>query len=659
MSDFFFFTDIDLLSAQTSGNEFGPVAANTSTQYQVTSLHSSTSVPKAYAVCDGILLVQDAGTNLVNLILKPIKQPPFAFPKVKFFIYRGVQKSSIINGLEIAPSTTNDLTASLWASQAAKNNSAGTNDNPPKEAVGIDITSNGSIDDVFYRDNISFQLPIVKAGWSIGNFDPAGFGFEIMVEAIGFDPELTLVRTSNNIINVTALPGSPTQAQEFEYWHDKEAILNYIDPSAFFGSFYNFKLKVKSSDGSTSNKSKNEIYDDVLVKHINKNVVYLDIRNEYNHSINYFKNYGTYTNTDINIAYDNTSTAVVKNYYTDTWPVLRIQNVDFPSNTTNKNIIRISLPDGSGENPLPTLFISSGYLLDTYPREPKEKNKLIDLTVTSGFTNEIKLVVPNRDGMPGTSAISTYIKLKYNKRFDPNAASPPVSSGTVIRASHYMDNLFQPLAMKIPFAGNDKIKSIVYSDEFLVDSISINNNQLAMNLGMANDIHNVSLFAYPFITKRTVGNSDLKNIPLSFSGIKDNNSDDFIDYFASKNNSIAKELEFVVGGNNIEYLDLEIDSTLPVPNLENLDLENFYQLNIDKIDTPVSEWQNIQNLIQSNFITKYPVFIGLVNATITIDDNGYDVLSQDIALRGFEIISNNIQFKEVNTNIKTYSNAAE
>src|SRR5262249_29426112 len=160
---------------------FGPVSGASDTQFQVTSVHrpAASTTPNAYAVCDGLVLVQDAGNDLVNLVLKPTQQPPFAFPKIKFFIYRGIQKSSLVNGVEVAPAANNDLTKSIWQSQQARNASAGTSDNPPTGALGLDISGIGSIDEVFFREDVSYQLPLVRSGWSLGQFSSAGFGFEI------------------------------------------------------------------------------------------------------------------------------------------------------------------------------------------------------------------------------------------------------------------------------------------------------------------------------------------------------------------------------------------------------------------------------------------------------------------------------------------------
>jgi hypothetical protein len=60
-ADFYFFTDTNLLTVQSAAQAFGPVipasVANTD-EYRVTSLHTATSNPTAYAACDAIVCVQ-------------------------------------------------------------------------------------------------------------------------------------------------------------------------------------------------------------------------------------------------------------------------------------------------------------------------------------------------------------------------------------------------------------------------------------------------------------------------------------------------------------------------------------------------------------------------------------------------------------------------
>ena len=64
----------------------------------------------------------------------------------------------------------------------------------------------------FLMERIDARIAVSRmAAESAGRW--LGPGFEIMVEAIGFDPQLPIVRTAANVITVAALPTSPTQAQ--------------------------------------------------------------------------------------------------------------------------------------------------------------------------------------------------------------------------------------------------------------------------------------------------------------------------------------------------------------------------------------------------------------------------------------------------------------
>ena len=105
-----FFTDIDLLQGQTGAQSFGAkVASNGNDIFQVTSQHSASASPKAYAVCKGKILVQpdEAEPLLVNIILKPEHQPANC-PPILYYIYRGILKSSLVDGDIIIPDTDNE-----------------------------------------------------------------------------------------------------------------------------------------------------------------------------------------------------------------------------------------------------------------------------------------------------------------------------------------------------------------------------------------------------------------------------------------------------------------------------------------------------------------------------------------------------------------------
>lgn len=649
MGSFHFFTDLDLLDSQSSTDAFGPLAAaGGKDRYQLTSLHSATSDPKAYAVCDGVVFIQEDSTNtdLVNLILKPMSQPPFAFPKVKFFIYHGIKKDSLIDDTNIASRTYNDLTESIWASQDARNASADTTDDPPSQALGTDIIDPTfpdptPIEDIFYRTDVSYQFPVVRSGWSIGAFDSARFGFEIMMEAIGFDPPLSTVRNDKNILEVDTLSGSPTQPEEFEHWHDKEAILNYIDPAAFFGMFYHTKLKVKNSDDSTYKQKGNELYDELLIKFENKNITWLDIRNEYNFSFNYFKNYGT----DIKVAFDNSSPLAIQNYYTSGWPILAIVNSSFPTDNTSSvvNITRISMPDGSGDNPLPLMYVSAGFLDSDYPREPKDKNKMIDLTVMSGDTDELRLGFPNRDDLSATTAITSYTKLKYFKRFDLETATPPESSGTVIRGGNFIDHLFAPYSMKIPFGGQANIKYFVYDEESYIDAKSNLNTDFIVSLGKSDNNLNFSFFTFSQITRK---DESIVKIPFTISSGVDYSNKNILSVVAGKvKNKYVRRSRLVLPEGEIGFIEL-VSREGDIPTLKNSSTEEFFSIGFMK--------SSLASINISDFERKYRIYLGFKNETRSTDTLGQKYVQFDIALRGFELNGGVLQFKELVTDFKIF-----
>lgn len=656
MADFFFFTDIDLLNEQQQPQAFGPAGTSGGMDvFNVTSKHTATADPNAYAVCKGIVCIQsDTGNaDLVNLILKPVNQPGFDFPRIKYIIYRGLLKDQLITGSEIAAKTNNDLTRSLWNSQEARNRSTAESENPPQQALGIDLSASlantASIDDLFYRENADFQLPVVSAGWSLGKFTKAGFSLEIMVERVGFDPQLGKVRSNNNLVTVATLPGSPTQPQQFEHWHDKEEILNYIDPCAFFGMFYHSKIMVKQSSGHSEKLKGNELYDDLLIKFYNKNVSYLDIRNEYNHSFNYFRNYGN----SINIAFDASSAPSSLNYYASGWPILMFNNSLFAaSNTSNKNIFKVQMPDGSGDNTLPLIFLSTGYLSARYPKQSKGKDKFLPLEVASGFTNEVAFALPNRNGLASVCLISGYTRLKYNKRFD--ADHNPPSSGTVIRAQDHLDNIFAPAALKIPFAGSDPVKWYVYDEEQYIDAISNLGFDSCAKIGVAKDRFSYTLFGLPFL--KNTDNKSIRKETLSLSGETIDSEEGFLTTIVRRFEGTLTKDKLLLAPTATypetqeQYLDIKEDRLLG-SNFKGPDLDDLVAITFSAAD-----YTAILTLCNSSFLAKYRVYLGVSNKEQGTDNGGAEYTRAILVVRGFENNGGAIQVKEVSTGIKIYAN---
>lgn len=322
LNRYFFYTDpTNLPSTQLTEQAFGPVLQGDSKhesgfdKYRITNLHTATNAP-AIAVCDGIICVQKDDNSTYSIILKPNYQPPFDFPYIKYFIYKGILPSSLVNGTALAdqsnlpdsqqiPFIKDIREDKIWdepdydISKSAKVLGLEYEKNKDFDVNGTPTTifnDDDPIDNCFYYPNTEFTLPLVRAGDKIGEF--AGtFGFEIVLERLGYEPKLELARVFENYIRVESIDNPLNEvghssgkvwavddADYFLHWHKKEVCLNYVDACAFYGSFAGGKVFYRNNGSKKkANKSK-EIYDEIVSKFYNKNVVYLDIRNEFNYS---------------------------------------------------------------------------------------------------------------------------------------------------------------------------------------------------------------------------------------------------------------------------------------------------------------------------------------------------------------------------------------
>ena len=258
-----------------------PYGALSATQYRVTSLFNgclTANEPIAYAVTKGLVFIVDqtGNSDRVNLLLQP-ENLPYGAP-VKYFIYRGLLKSDFLD----------------------KNNSyktikkAGTDDSNlitsirrGKDGINaLNLYSNkvdsDFIDFIFLKDE--YQFAYVNQGDSLGRFDTLAstldYGFEIMLDEYFFSPTFKLARCSTNIIEVS------TDPEEADV--SRLQILNYIDPAAYYGLFSHNAYSVGTNNTSTPlTVSKADMYK-LVNKFITKNTVYIDIRDVYDHPMDWY-----------------------------------------------------------------------------------------------------------------------------------------------------------------------------------------------------------------------------------------------------------------------------------------------------------------------------------------------------------------------------------
>ncbi|HEX5733179.1 MAG TPA: hypothetical protein VF131_10115 [Blastocatellia bacterium] len=549
MAEFCFFTDADksgLLDSQASSTAFGAVS---DTEFRVTSLHTAASNPRVFAICDGKLAVQQGSqSNVISLILQPKDQPGVGnrinFVSIKYIIYKGVLRDSLISGSSVADRSKNQLTRRAHETQDIMNRAielaSGAPANsltftPSSALLGYNIsgTDSESLDKLFYKpDNSLFEPLSVAAGDHIGDFDKNKFGIEIVLDDVRANANFILTKHVETKLQAP-VPTASNPSQLFKRRHQKEAAISFMDPCAFFGSFFQYggvfdrpvKLRYRLStdiidveketkDSDLHKANGTEIYDDILVHFFNKNAVYIDMRNELNTSINFYQHYDNNIKLKIPEADDE---IISKDYYGNNgWPLLVLRPQDYDLHGQNNNStkdtikIEIALPNPSRENASPLVYISQGY------KNKIKRNKVlrgekryVRLTTSDHYTESFSVVVPNIASESVITPVSQYIRIKYLKSVLEGA-----SSGIVPRASNYLDLLFQPVRMKIQFAVTANSKSRIYQEDVFLSLSAESGCESAGAVGIAQDTKNFTLFAYAGHKLRTTGTTRLQTITL-------------------------------------------------------------------------------------------------------------------------------------------------
>jgi hypothetical protein len=686
---FHFFTDVNpqassgpaYLNVQTAAGAFGPVTSNTANhdEYRVTSLHKATGFDStAYAVCDGMICVQEClpvGSGLVNIILKPLVQPPLNFAPVKYIIYKGILASSLIAGAEVAPATatSNDLVKTIQDIQAKKNASAGSSQTAPKEALGIGLTGTGfadsdPIDNLFFRSGLSFQPPSVKGGWSIGSFDKSEFGIEVLMDGLNFRHSLKQARQAEYRVTVPSLVGGETAAKKFEHWHDKEAILGFMDPCAFYGSFFRAGILAKTStDTVFTRKAEATLYDDILSLFHNKGISYVDVRNEHNFSFNYFGNFNDF------VLVGNPPT--LTDYYgssSDRWPILTLAASQLAAGNTTKTYNGFQLRLEEGDNTKPLIYISQGYRElrtkgDHFPKELTTSERFFDDFLPHGTGHatprklsgpkSLTLVVPNIVGQGATTPASCYIRLKYLKR--QHAAA---TSATTVQAGNYLDNLIWPVDLRLLQGGVAAISSSVYDEEVYVDASEIPGLEFdgIADMGIAQDSHNICLFLAPTAIRAQSG---FASRLVAVSGEASTGTAHYPNFLALK-----YPREGVLRGD----LKLSVTTTVPVADfVEEGWLARFLGPDFDKLimlvmsRTTYAEWIARIGNGSSGLDNRFRTYLGVKTIQTQSDLAGLSYTAFELVLRGYALdgSGNAYAVKEIgsapggNVNISVYAHA--
>lgn len=482
---FHLFADINNFKKQTDQDEaFG---VQTNTDYLLTSKHWFTSpngLSDIFAICDGQVFVLPKSnfsgtyshwTNTVNLVLLPSEQPPNNLPKIKYIIYRGIWRPSLINPQgEIIPNSdphSNNLTQRIINSS-----SSDPDDSPLEKTLGIgrsiylpNFGTDAPIDNVFYRDNGIYQLYSVRGGFTIGKVkSPGRLGIDIIFDSVNYNPTFEILRDGQhglfeNEFRVSySLPTSDPRSI-VETSNEKEVVKHFLDPCALYGSLTDsgdgFWAR-NSGEGETpttfpdgtimniknvtyyDNGTTNNAYEKILDKiFFNKNKIYIDIRNPENNSLNYSENFDDSFLIQINPAentlYNNLNPM---DYYREKWPIFAIDKDEFDSQINPFNSIAIALPDDKTA-PFSENECSSD------PCQPYILNAELGLYITFGTvisTSASRLRF-------GAGDISRFVP-NYNRRVYPSAGAPPYptnanySTETLFRFGNFNSDTKKPIS---------------------------------------------------------------------------------------------------------------------------------------------------------------------------------------------------------------------
>jgi len=641
-----FFLDVNGLNIQNVG-AFGPAGSNvlnssTYDQFLVTSKHSSSVDVNAIAVGKGQIFVQQqkGEDGLLNIVLKPIDSLPFSFPKIKYFIYKGIKKDSLLSSDNITVSSdqSNDLVSSIWKAFSKFNNTGA----PSKHILGLhDVINNLSddtpIEEVFLSNIEDVQFWNVEAGSTIGKFDGPNIGFEIVLDRLFVIPNLSLVRHSEIYVNVRTLENQATQSDIFRHWHDKETVLGFMDPCAFFLGFYDYPLIIVDN-GERTNLKGADLYNIISTLFLNKNKCYFDIRNEFGFSLNYFKNYGNSSldnNTTIQISKDMGVQFQSVNYYESGWPLLIIDGTEFTSAPSSYQSIFLKFPSGNEDNMEPLVYFEVAFDPMAFPSKYDKQFKFRNLSVIDGYSDQFGIALPKKN----SNLISTYTLLRYNRRSNEESLS---QLSCQIKKSEYLDALFP---LKMGDFNQSVFQTKVFEESIYLNLFKTHIFEGAFSLAISVDSDNVTVFAVP----TNINTTESHRRPLVISGdFRSQDNSSFLEKIAKEQQSSElTKTSLVLSEDELDLIEFKTSIVDIQAKFDAPDLRKIIGFIISKV-----QWAYLINLKETIYLPEYPVYISVSSIEHLNDDREIAYTSLILALKGMVLNDNQIVVQKVGTDIK-------
>ena len=651
MADFFFFTDVESIVNQDNGDNFGPFS---DTEYKVDSFIKVEVNSKAYAICDSQILVQFNSDNSLNIILRPTSQPDFNIGNISFIIYKGIDPNSLIDGVNVAERSKNDLTEYIWKNQQITDTDTKTGPNSPLvKLLGINYKSDGQgdfavadtelIENIFHLKS-DFQLPYVKAGDHIGNFIGGSkkLGIQIITEKIGFNPTFQLARKWNHSIIVDDLIGT-TQSQSFLHYHKKEQILGFIDFVSFFGNFSN-SVNILNIRSNTNN---NVSIADLIEKFINKNRLYLDIRNENNHSYNYYQLFGSQIGIS-NLDSFNFNNIPCFNYYTQNiseqtnfglWPIFIVENISPSILSTNSNhaILYLKIPDEKN-------VLKSIYFMEARKNGEKRENSF-EYNLSQNLI-DISSWIYEKQSSKKFGAANIILKLHFDKTKS--------IEGLFVPGRNILDHIFPINQLTISLSRSERDVTIQsYQNGTIIENIDypdFHGDLYAAFIGIAKDTNSYTFFV---CANNEIGFLRSPSLKPNFSFVTANHKDRD-DFFATLW-ELSKSIDFEI--NEIQIESTSYPTIRFINNAVDIIENSISESLFDAIQISQSEYSDLITLMNtSGFILDYPIYVGTnEDDEWSMEYDDYHFRQVKLTLEGLEYVPNTnneqLQKKIVSTNI--------
>ncbi|KAF2507124.1 hypothetical protein EYY60_21700 [Flavobacterium zhairuonense] len=379
-----FFIESGGFPAQLSDQGFGP---QSETVFNLTSRFSLGTPKKAYSICKGIVLVQPQTGNpdKVNLILRPYNQP-FPGLNIKYFVYRGLQKSDfftndsdplVIKNEGSYSDFIDKINIDFKAFHEGRVEKDGETVTPiPVPAftakfIGYDkdlTDTTISISDFFFKESKfvatgdtfdekdDFELPLIDIGKSLGNFAEGECGIDVVLNygdykhdfdnsEFAFDLEYARKPFAEIAVN-----GETDFIKKLQ----REQSTQFIDIAAFYGLHVENGVVTATASGVKTEKKGNAIFSDLLNNFWTKNNWYIYIQSDRTRSYDFYGNYKIgegAENLKTGLLIDTSTNEVpmtAVTYGTSGWPVL--VNTQEQANTITTNNLYLQFPTDNNNN---------------------------------------------------------------------------------------------------------------------------------------------------------------------------------------------------------------------------------------------------------------------------------------------------------------------